>query len=207
MLLGSTLESGFFLQGAMILGAAFFWYCVGWVIDCALGLVPRETPPRFVTLHMRGLRVAGAILFPFGLLRGLQVGNYFCANNKPPYWSELLMYGIGMVWISLGASFELLRFLRSRTSGTSRPESKLRFLVAIQQRKHIKSIQKTGHATTPPSAARPGPKRINSICHFYSKKTLNGVLTVMRIALITPIICGPAFPDGSVASRMNDPEY
>jgi len=114
MLLGSTLESGFCLQGAMILGAAFFWYCVAWVIDCALGLVPRETPPRFVTLHMRVLSVAGAVLFPFGLARGLQVGTYFCANNKPPYWSELLMYGIGMVWISLGASFELLRFLRSR---------------------------------------------------------------------------------------------
>ena len=114
ILLGSTLESGFFLQGAMILGAAFFWYCVGWVIDCALGLVPRETPPRFVTLHLRVLSVASAVLFPFGLLRGLQVGNHFCANHKPPYWSELLMYGIGMVWISLGASFELLRFFGSR---------------------------------------------------------------------------------------------
>jgi len=114
VILGSLLESDLVMSGGIILGAAFFWYCVGWIIDCAFEFTPHENPPRFVRLHLRVLSLVCAVLFPFGLLVGMRIGHHYCSNGVPPYWSELLGYGIVMFWISLGASFELLRFLRSR---------------------------------------------------------------------------------------------
>jgi hypothetical protein len=114
LMTASLFEPELLLTIALIISAAFFWYCVGWVIDCALGSTTCDAPPKFVTRYLRVLSIVCVGLFPFGILKGMYVGTYFCANGKPPYWSELLMYGIAMFWISLGASSELLRFLQSR---------------------------------------------------------------------------------------------
>ncbi len=114
IIVGAVAESNWIVSTGMILGGAFFWHCVGWAIDCSRGVGGRETPPRFVSIHFRVLSVISTLLFPLGLLVGFRVGSYYCAVGKPPYWSEMLMFGIQMTWISIGAAFTMIRFLRRR---------------------------------------------------------------------------------------------
>jgi hypothetical protein len=116
MIIAGVFESSWPFQFSLVLGAIFFWYCVGWWIDCVRGAVDRDTPPRFVLIHFSALRIVSVVLFPIFLLEGFRVGDYFCANGKPPFWSEMLMYGVAMVWITIGASFALQKFRESRKS-------------------------------------------------------------------------------------------
>jgi hypothetical protein len=118
MIVAGVFESSWPMQFAIVFGATFFWYCVGWYIDCVTGAVERDTPPRFVLIHFSALRIASAALFPLFLLQGFRVGDYFCAVGKPPFCSEILMYGIAMVWITIGTWFALHKF---RESHTNRP--------------------------------------------------------------------------------------
>jgi hypothetical protein len=112
---GAEHESEWLLECGQILGAIFFWYCVGWWVDCVRGSVERDTPPRFVLIHLRALRVISVVLFPLGLIEGMRVGEEgWCANGKPPFLAELLIYGIGMAWISVGTWFAWQKFRESR---------------------------------------------------------------------------------------------
>ena len=119
MVVAAVFESSWPFQFAIVFGATFFWYCVGWCIDCVTGAVEQDTPPKFVLIHFSALRIVSAILFPLFVLEGFRVGGYFCAIGKPPYWSEMLMYGIAMVWITIGASFALQKFRESHTNPRS----------------------------------------------------------------------------------------
>ncbi|HLJ87325.1 MAG TPA: hypothetical protein VKZ53_10920 [Candidatus Angelobacter sp.] len=98
------------LTGAgVVLSAGFFWYCVGWYIDCSRATLSAKQPPEIVLGYMKTLTLASAILFPLGVFAGFHVGHHFCAVDAPPYWSEMLSYSIVMAWITVGASCELLR--------------------------------------------------------------------------------------------------
>ena len=119
MIVAAMFTSSWPFQFAIIFGAAFFWYCVGWWIDCIRGAVERDTPPRFVLIHFSALRIASAVLFPLFVFAGFRVGDYFCVVDKPPFWSEMLMYGIQMVWITIGASFAWWKFRESRKNPVS----------------------------------------------------------------------------------------
>ncbi len=111
---GAVMDLRWLLDGGQILGAIFFWYSVGWWIDCFRGSAERETPPVFVLIHLKALRIVSMILFPIDLWVGFNVGNSFCANNKPPFIPTLMIYGIQMVWVSIGAWFTLQNFRTSR---------------------------------------------------------------------------------------------
>jgi hypothetical protein len=66
-------------------------------------------------IHLRALRVISVVLFPLGLIEGMRVGEEgWCANGKPPFLAELLIYGIGMAWISVGTWFAWQKFRESR---------------------------------------------------------------------------------------------
>jgi hypothetical protein len=97
-----------------ILGATFFWYGVGWYVDLGRGLLEADRPPAGLACYMSALRIISVILFPLGVLSGLSVGNHLCAIGAPPIWSETLMYGITMTWISLGTVLAYLRYRLSR---------------------------------------------------------------------------------------------
>ena len=110
IVIGALAEDDLVTSGGIVLGAAFFWYCVGWYVDRDRTTLSTEDPPRIVVGYIQALRIASAILFPLGILAGLRVGNHFCANGVPPYWSELLNYGIFMSWVTLGTFFAWRRF-------------------------------------------------------------------------------------------------
>jgi hypothetical protein len=120
MLVAAVFESSWPLQFALVFGTTFFWYCVGWWIDCVRGAVEGDTPPKFVRIHFSALRIVSVVLFPIFLLEGFRVGNYFCAIGKPPFWSEMLLYGIAMVWITIGAWFAGKKFRASHTKSLPR---------------------------------------------------------------------------------------
>jgi hypothetical protein len=117
---GAEHDSEWLLESGQILGAIFFWYCVGWWVDCVRGSVERDMPPTFVLIHLRALRVMSVVLFPLGLIEGMRVGEEgWCANGKPPFLAELLIYGIGMAWISAGTWFAWENFRESRRASVS----------------------------------------------------------------------------------------
>jgi hypothetical protein len=102
---GVVWDINWLTEGGLVLGATFFWYCAGWYADCSRGMVNSEKPPRVV---------ASTVIFPIMTLAGWNVGQHYCANGTPPLWSELLMYGIGMSWVTFGTFFGLRRFRRWR---------------------------------------------------------------------------------------------
>ncbi len=114
---GIVVESNWFAEGGLILGAAMFWHCVGWYVDCARGAAAKEQPPKILVIHLRILMIASVILFPVGLLIGMKVGDYFCADGKPPFWADLLSYGIFMAWITLGVFFAWTKFRQMNKPG------------------------------------------------------------------------------------------
>ena len=114
LILGSAFEAAWPAAVGMVVGAVFFWYCVGWTIDCARGATDKDNPPKYVLFYFSILRCASSAIFPFALLAGFNVGNHFCANGARPFWSDLLLYGIGMIWITIGASFTWQKFLEKR---------------------------------------------------------------------------------------------
>lgn len=73
-----------------------------------------DKPPRVIGGHMSALVGVSAVIFPFGVLLGLNVGSHVCANGAPPYRSAVLMYGIYMFWLTLGVFFGWSRFQRRR---------------------------------------------------------------------------------------------
>lgn len=113
IVMGATGELDWLTRTGVVLGAGFFWYCVGWYVDWSRDLSP-EPPPKIVAGYMRALTVVAAILFPLGVLAGFNVGSHVCAVGAPPAWSELVGYSILMFWISLGTFFTWLRFQARR---------------------------------------------------------------------------------------------
>jgi hypothetical protein len=111
---GSALGLDWVTHSGLILGATFFWYCAGWYADRARNIVNTETPPRVVAWYISTLAVISAVMFPVAALAGLNVGQHFCANGVPPYWSEVLTYGIVMSWVTVGTFFAWRRFRRWR---------------------------------------------------------------------------------------------
>jgi hypothetical protein len=93
-------------------GAGFFWYCVGWYVDCSHSASPIQ-PPKIIRGFMRALTIVAAVLFPLGILAVFSSGNG-CAFGRPPHWVVSLEYGILMFWISLGAFFTWRRFQARR---------------------------------------------------------------------------------------------
>jgi hypothetical protein len=108
--LGLFLDREWITMAGLILGATFFWYCVGWYFDVAQNLSDNERPPKIVQMHLSALVYLSAALFPFGCFACYNVGHHFCAVGVPPLWSELLTYGIVMSWLTLGTFFAWRRF-------------------------------------------------------------------------------------------------
>ena len=111
---GALLGIEWITQIGLILGAAFFWYCVGWHVDSTRDVFRSEKPPAIVRWYLSALMIVSVILLPFGVLVGLNLGVHSCANGVPPYWVELLSYGILMFWVTLGMFFGWLRFRARR---------------------------------------------------------------------------------------------
>jgi hypothetical protein len=92
-----------------------FFLVLRWMVR---RLFPRHgqqrKPPRVVAWYMSTLLVASTVIFPIMTLAGWNVGQHYCANGTPPLWAELLMYGIGMSWVTFGTFFGLRRFRRWR---------------------------------------------------------------------------------------------
>lgn len=103
ILIGALTNSAWVTRTGVVLGATFFWYCVGWYIDCAR--LNTTEPPKIVVGYIKALRIASAIIFPFCILIGLRVGDHYCAVGVPPLWSELLICGILTFWVTLGTFF------------------------------------------------------------------------------------------------------
>jgi len=112
--LGATLNHEWLTQAGLVLGAAFFWYCIGWQLDCMRGLVRTDERPRIVRWYLSALIVVGIILLPFDILAGINLGVHSCAVGIPPHWAELLGYAIVTFWITIGCYFGWLRFRDSR---------------------------------------------------------------------------------------------
>jgi len=104
-LTGAILEIEWLAQFGLVLGAAFFWYCVGWHIDRARNIVQYDKAPAVVRFYLSALVVLSFLLFPVGLLAGIRLGVHSCGTGVPPYWAEVLGYGIMMTWISVGTFF------------------------------------------------------------------------------------------------------
>ena len=111
---GAALGVDWLTHSGIVLGATFFWYCVGWYVDCARDMLDTDKPPRVISGYMSALVVVSAVIFPFAVLLGLNLGPHFCANGAPPYWSAVLMFGICMFWVTLGVFFGWRRFQRWR---------------------------------------------------------------------------------------------
>jgi hypothetical protein len=111
---GSLGDLAWLVSVGVAFGAGFFWYCVGWYIDCSYTALPMQ-PPKVIGGYMRALGLVSAILFPLGILAGFSSGNG-CAIGRPPGWAVLLEYGILMFWISLGAFFSWRRFQARRAT-------------------------------------------------------------------------------------------
>ena len=111
---GAILGWEWLTQVGLILGACFFWYCVGWQIDGARILVSSESRPAIVRWYLSALTIISFILLPLGILAGINLGIHSCAVGVPPYWVELVGYGISMFWITLGCYFRWLRFQTAR---------------------------------------------------------------------------------------------
>lgn len=114
VVLGATCDHEWLTQTGLVLGAGFFWYCVGWKIDVTRGLVQTEDEPIIVRWYLLALIGVSIILLPFDILAGINLGVHSCANGIPPYWAELVGYGIVTFWIAMGCYFGWLRFRDAR---------------------------------------------------------------------------------------------
>lgn len=123
IVIGAVLKNDWVTRSGFVMGAAFFWYCIGWNIDCARTTLKNLQPPWIVVGYIRALQIASAILFPLCMLASVRLGVHFCAVGVPPYWSEILNYGILMFWVTLGTFF-MWRRLRARWE-QNRPPSRL----------------------------------------------------------------------------------
>lgn len=117
VILGATLDQELLTQTGLVLGAGFFWYCIGWQIDSTRGLVEGDQRPLIVRWYLSALTVVSIILLPFDILAGINLGVHSCANGVPPYWVELVGYGIVTFWITIGCYFGWLRFRNARKQG------------------------------------------------------------------------------------------
>jgi hypothetical protein len=109
VLTGAILELEWVTQIGLILGAIFFWYCIGWQVDCVGGSL-KPKPPRIVRWYLSALVLLSIVSLPFGVLAGVNLGVHSCASGVPPYWVELVSYGILMFWITIGVYFGWMRF-------------------------------------------------------------------------------------------------
>ena len=125
VLAGAYLNLDWVAELGFILGAAYFWYSVGWYADCSLSLSDRDSPPRYVTLHIAVLEWIGVISMPFLLLAGLKLGEHMCAVGVPPLWSEIVMFCIVGTWATVGS---FLVFSRLRQRRASEQENTLRIV-------------------------------------------------------------------------------
>ena len=113
IVMGTTGEFDWLTWTGFVLGAGFFWYCVGCYVDWSRDLSPKPLP-KIAGGYMRALTVVAATLFPLGVLAGFNVGSHACAVGAPPGWSEFVEYCILMFWISLGTFFTWRRFQARR---------------------------------------------------------------------------------------------
>jgi hypothetical protein len=98
-------ESEFVARICLVVGAAFFWYALFWYADRARGLIKSNTPPKHISMYLMVARVGSLILLPFIAWRGFSLGVHYCAYGVPPYWSEVAMYGIVLVWATVGSYY------------------------------------------------------------------------------------------------------
>ncbi len=114
-LAGAIMEREWLTQVGLVLGAAVFWYCVGWQIDSARGVLKSERAPVMVRWYLSAMIVLSVILLPFGVLAGFSLGVHVCANEVfYPYWADVVGYGILMFWITVGCYFGWQRFRAGR---------------------------------------------------------------------------------------------
>ncbi len=111
---GAIFDLEWLTQIGLVLGAYFFWYCVGWEIDIARVLAQSESRPAIVRWYLSAVIVVSFILLPIGILAGTNLGIHSCGVGVPPYWVGLIGYGIMMFWITLGCYFGWLRFQTAR---------------------------------------------------------------------------------------------
>ena len=120
-LAGALFEREWLAQTGLILGATVFWYCIGWHIDLVRGAVGTESPPRLMRWYISASVTTSMVLFPICALVGTRVGVHYCANGVPPYWAELLDYGILMFWITIGTYLGWLRWRAKREQRYASP--------------------------------------------------------------------------------------
>jgi len=111
---GAILGLEWLTQTGLVLGAAVFWYCVGWHVDSARAILRAEKPPAMVRWYLSAVIVICIILLPFAIVAGLNLGVHSCANGANPYWVDLVGYGILMFWITVGSYFGWLRLQARR---------------------------------------------------------------------------------------------
>lgn len=114
MIVSAVFQEPEVLDFSLIPGAVFFWYCIGWCLDCQRGACERDSPPTVVVIYLAVLQTASLILFPLLCLMGLRVGEHFCVDGAPPFWSELLIYAILMIWTTIGAFLGWQNFRKKR---------------------------------------------------------------------------------------------
>lgn len=118
-LLGAIFEREWLMQTGLVLGSGFFWYCVGWRVDSARGILTAEKAPVIVRWYLSALIMVSIILLPFGIIAGLRLGIHSCAVGVPPYWVELVGYGMVMFWVTLGCFFGWQRYRSGRNRNDS----------------------------------------------------------------------------------------
>jgi hypothetical protein len=102
---GGLLRNDYLIQAGVTAGAAFFWYALMWYLDCARGLTKSDKPPRHIRAYVTTLKFASVILMPLAIWRGFRLGDRWCAFGAPPMWSEMVMYGIVLGWLTTGTYF------------------------------------------------------------------------------------------------------
>lgn len=118
-LTGAIFDIEWLTQTGLIFGACFFWYCVAWHIDSARGILQDKAPPAIARRYLSAMITISVILLPLGILSGLKLGVHSCANGVPPYWVELVDYGMVMLWITIGCYFGWLRYRAARRARES----------------------------------------------------------------------------------------
>ncbi len=113
-LAGAIMEREWLTQIGLVLGAAVFWYCVGWHIDSARGVLKSERAPVIVRWYLSAVIVLSVILLPIDIFAGINLGVHSCANGVPPHWVELVGYGIVTFWVAIGCYFGWQRFRAGR---------------------------------------------------------------------------------------------
>jgi hypothetical protein len=116
-LAGMILDLDWLSHLGLVLGAVFFWYCAGWCVDSAH--LDEGSVPLVVRWYLKAVIVLSVILFPLFVLGGLNLGVHSCMDGVPPYWVEVVSYGILMFWITIGSYFAWRGFRAAKASSST----------------------------------------------------------------------------------------